>query len=138
MTLQKAFKKIDSNPRILFLVDGLGAILSAFMLGVVWVRWENIFGIPPTSLYLLALLPCLFAGYDFYCYQKKSGNVGAYLQGIGFLNLAYCVLSMGLAIYHYEQLTYFGWIYILIEIVIVVLLSLLEINTGLRNKEDNY
>lgn len=118
------------NPEKLFLVDGLGAILSAFLLGVVLVEFKGVFGIPESTLYFLAFWPCLFAIYDFYCYRKKNSNTAAFLRGIAYLNISYCFLSAGLAIYHYQKITCFGWIYILIEIMIVMYLSMLELNTA--------
>ena len=120
------------NPRKLFLIDGSGAILSAFLLGVVLVELERIFGIPRKALYFLALLPCLFAIYDFYCYQRKSRDVGAFLKGIAFMNITYCLLSTGLAIFHYQKVTYFGWIYIVLEIIIVTTLAIIELKTATK------
>jgi hypothetical protein len=117
----------NDNPRKLFLIDGVGAMLSAFLLGVVLVELEDVFGIPPPTLYLLALLPCLFAVYDLYCYRKKEENIGPFLKGIAILNISYCLLSLGLAFYHYQSITYFGWAYILVEILIVLMLARLEL-----------
>lgn len=120
----------NTDPRKLFLIDGLGAILSAFLLGVVLVEFEEYFGIPRPTLYILALLPCLFAGYDFFCYQKKNENVDSFLKGISFLNIGYCLLSIVLASYHYERVTYLGWGYILIEVLIVMTLAMIELKAA--------
>ena len=76
MPFQKAVKQFSSNPKKLFLIDGLGALVSAFFLGVVLVRLESFFGIPPFILYFLAFLPCLFAAYDFFCYLKVKEHIG--------------------------------------------------------------
>ena len=115
-----------TKPRKLFLIDGAGALLSAFLLGVVLVKLEAVFGIPPSTLYVLAILPCLFAVYDVYCYQKKEENARLYLQGIALMNMSYCLLSLGFALYHFESITYFGWMYILGEIFIVMALASVE------------
>ncbi|WP_020535928.1 hypothetical protein [Lewinella cohaerens] len=120
----------NSDPRKLFLVDGLGAMLSAFLLGVVLVEFEEYFGIPRPTLYTLALLPCLFASYDFFCYQKKNRNIAPLLKGIALLNISYCLLSIGLAIYHYERITYLAWGYILIEVLIVMTLAMIELKVS--------
>jgi len=124
--IKNIINKINSEPKKLFLIDGFGALLSAFLLGVVLVKWENIFGIPPSTLYFLAFLPCLFALYDFYCYQKDSKNLGAFLKGIATMNLMYCCLSIGLAFYHYDKITLFGWAYILNEIMIIITIVYIE------------
>lgn len=110
----------------LFLLDGVGAIVSAILLGIVLVKLEPYFGIPKTALYLLAALPCFFAVYDFYCYFRIDKNLGKFLKGIAIVNLFYCVLSLGLAFYHQEKITYLGWTYIIVEIIIVVILAIYE------------
>lgn len=115
-----------AHPRKLFLIDGFGALISAFLLGVVLVELEGVFGIPASVLYVLALLPCLFAVYDVYCYLKKEGDVRPSLWRIAIMNISYCILSIGLALYHYQSITYFGWSYILVEIFIVLTLAKLE------------
>jgi hypothetical protein len=136
MKIRATIEKLYSSPKRLFLLDGCGAILSAFLLGVVLVRLENIFGIPPSALYVLASLPCLFALYDFYCFFKIKHNLGFYLKAIAVVNVLYCCLSMGLAFYHFQKLTFFGWIYIVVEIVIVAALANLEISVANKLNAD--
>jgi len=116
------------NPKKLFLLDGFGALLSAFLLGVVLVKFESIFGIPQKTLYFLAFLPCVFAIYDFYCYFKINENLDYFLKIIASVNVTYCFISLGLAFYHYQKLTYLGWSYILLEIVIVLIIAYVEWN----------
>lgn len=124
------FNKISSNPRQLFLIDGLGALLSAFLLGVVLVQFQTFFGIPENVLYFLAFLPCLFAIYDFYCYQKIHTNFYLFIKIIAFANLLYCFLSIGLALYHFREITLYGWIYIILEILILIVLIALQFKTA--------
>jgi len=94
------------------LIDGLGAVVSALFLGVVLVEFDEVFGIPKPTLYFLALFPCLFAVYDFYCYNAESTNFGTALMGIAVMNTAYSFLSAGLTTYHFRKITYFGWGYL--------------------------
>lgn len=130
--IKKIINRINSEPGNFFLIDGLGAILSAFLLGLVLVKWEKIFGIPPSTLYFLAFLPCLFAMYDFYCYQKVNENLSVFLKGIATMNLMYCCLSIGLAFYHYDKITHFGWAYILLEIMLIITLVYFEFKAAKR------
>lgn len=111
----------------LFLLDGFGALLSAFLLGVILVKLETYFGIPKQTLYFLAALPCLFAVYDFYCYFRIEENLGKFLKGIAIVNLLYCCLSIGFAFHHFEKITYLGWAYIIGEIIIVVAIAVVEL-----------
>ena len=113
--------------RKLFLLDGAGAMLSAFLLGIVLVKLERLFGIPKTALYVLAALPCFFAIYDFYCYFRIEKHLEKFLMGIAIANLLYCCLSLGLALYHYQEILFLGWVYIIGEIIIVVTLAIIEL-----------
>jgi len=130
----QTIQKLVSSPKRLFLIDGLGAILSAFMLGVVLVKWEIFFGIPANVLYYLAAVPCAFAVYDFYVYFRISRNYSPYLTGIATLNLSYCCLSIALAMYHANVITIIGWIYLSAEIAIIIFLAALEYRAA-RKKE---
>jgi len=127
----------NEQPNKLFLIDGFGAALSAFLLGVVMVELEGVFGIPGPTLYFLALFPCLFAIYDMYSYRSKRKNIGELLKGIAFMNIAYSILSLGLAMYHAEVITYFGWGYLLLEIMIVIALANIELKTA-RDLHPNF
>lgn len=132
MAIKDLLKWAMSNPKKLFQIDGLGALISALMLGFVLVSLEKYFGIPKSTLYILAFVPCCYAAYDLYCYSTLNGNVGPYLIGIGTANLLYCFLSIGFAFYHHTTITILGWIYIVIEVIIVCALAIFEIKTGRR------
>lgn len=120
--------------RNLFLLDGFGALLSAFLLGIVLVKLESYFGIPKTTLYVLAALPCLFAMYDFLCYFKLEKNLEKFLKPIAIANLMYCCLSIGLTLFHFKRVTYIGWIYIIGEVIIVVSIALIELRAANYDK----
>ena len=128
----QTIEKFELNPKKLFLIDGIGAILSAFLLGFVLVRLEIFFGIPIPTLYFLATFPIFFAFYDFYCYRKKLDKLGQLLKGIAVLNILYCCLSLGFVLYHFETITSLGITYILLEIIIVFFLAILEIRVAKR------
>ena len=123
-------ERLRSNPRVLFVVDAVGATLSAVMLGVVLVRLEGVFGIPRPTLYLLAAFPCIFALYDLSVYAWVRRNLERPLERIAYLNVGYCVLSLGLALYHRDVITLWGWAYILAEVSLVVALAMIELGTA--------
>lgn len=127
MTFQQITDRISSNPKQLFLLDGFGALLSSFLLGVILVEFKNLFGIPVPTLYFLAILPGTFAIYDLYCFTSVK-NIGLYLKSLAHINASYCCISLGFAFYHVDTITVLGWIYILLEILIVLVLANLEIN----------
>jgi len=117
--------KWTNNPAQLFLLDGAGALLSAFMLGVVLVSLQPMIGMPISTLYLLAAIPCCFIFFDIYHSIKKS-ITGQPLRIICILNLAYCCLSLVMSILHRETLTAWGWIYIIGECLLILMIARLE------------
>ena len=131
MKFEDLITKAELNPKKLFLIDGFGAILSAFLLGVVLVKFEEIFGIPTSVLYFLATIPIFFVIYDVFCYQKHL-KIGLLLKGIAVLNMLYCCVSIGLISYHFSSITILGWTYIIVEIILVSFLAMIEFRVGKR------
>ncbi len=121
------------DPKKLILLHGFGAVLSAFLLGVILTNFEPYFGMPLNALYILAFLPCLFAVYDFICYFRITKNWAPYLKAIAIANLLYCFISIGFLSQHYESLTYLGWTYFLLELLILVVLIYVEMKTANDN-----
>jgi len=115
------------------LIDAFGAILSAFLLGIVLVKFEWFFGIPKQSLYVLASIPVGFALYDFFSVFVVKNNLARFLKGIAVANALYCIVSLGYGIFHRELITIYGWIYIIVEISILLFMVVLEFK--IANKE---
>lgn len=122
--------KFNKSPKRLFIVDGVGALLSAFLLGIVLVYFESFFGIPKNVLYILASFPILFAILDFFFLFQNRTKVGRNLKLIALLNIFYCFLSIGLAVMHIDAISRFGWASISVEILIVLALAAVEYKVG--------
>lgn len=131
MIFEDLLTKAELNPKKLFLVDGFGAILSAFLFGVILVKFEEIFGIPNSVLYFLAIIPIFLLIYDVFCYYRHL-KIGFLLKGIAVLNLIYCCTSIGLISYHFNTITILGWAFIIFEIIIVSFLAIIEYRVGRR------
>lgn len=119
--------KINLTPKKVFLIDCLGALLSAFLLGIVLVSLERLFGMPPGILYFLALLACVFALYSFWNYRNLREKWQPYLKAIAFANLFYCGLTLGLVIYFRGNLTTLGFLYFGLEILVILALVKVEL-----------
>jgi hypothetical protein len=115
------------NPKKLFLLDGLGACLTAFLLGIVLTAFNEYFGMPQKTLNVLALIALGFAFYSFFCFFFIGSTWRFFLKIIAAANLLYCCLTTVLVIYFYPQLTVFGVIYFLLEIVVVCGLVFVEL-----------
>lgn len=123
---------VGRNPKRLFLIDGIGALVSAAMLGLVLVRFEAFFGMPEQALMLLAAAPIGFALYDIVSYLTASRHTAILLKGISLLNVGYCGFSVALLVKHADQLTTWGWLYFVGELLIVLTLAGIEWNAARR------
>jgi hypothetical protein len=125
---------ITSRPRLLFLIDGLGALLTALMIGGVQVQWAAYIGLPLSVLYLLAGLALVFCAYSLTCHFLLGRRWRPFLLAIMIANTSYCLLTLSLMIYHADSVTLLGWVYYLVEIVIVGVLVWLEKTAYLKNQ----
>lgn len=115
------------SPKQLFLVDGLGAVLSAFLIGIVLAGFESIFGMPQEVTYFLSIIPCLYAIYSFTCFRLIQKNWKPYLRFIALANLLYGCLTIGLVIYFYPHVTGWGLLYFIGEVIIIIGLAAIEL-----------
>ncbi|QHT67461.1 hypothetical protein GXP67_12895 [Rhodocytophaga rosea] len=119
--------KMTLPPKRLFLIDSLGGLLSAFLLGVVLARFENMVGMPQNVLYLLSFIACVYAVFSFINHWQMKGNWRLYMKVLASANGLYCCLTIALVIYYRQQLTTLGLTYFLLEVVIIILLAYLEL-----------
>jgi len=123
---QPILDKITSNPKKLFLIDGIGGVLTAFFLGVVLPRFEDSFGMPITILYYLSSIACVYAIYSISCYILLGNNWRPYLKGVAIANLLYCCTTIVLVFYFYQKLTMLGLIYFVLELMVIISLIIIE------------
>jgi hypothetical protein len=133
LKIEKIIQSININPKTLFIIDGAGAILSAFLLGLVLVQFSAFFGIPVPVFYFLAAFPVLFFLFDIYAYRSVQQHIAIKLKIIALSNFLYCLVSIIVAAYHAEQVTIWGWAYIFIEIFIVLILAAIELAVANNN-----
>jgi len=119
-----------TKPYHLFLIDGVGALVSIFFLGFVLVRLNHLVGIPINTLYILAAIPCFFFLFDVYSLYQASPYRN--LKVIALLNLSYCLLSLALLVKDYSYITTLGWVYVIVEIIIVAYISRVEWIAGTK------
>ncbi|MES2775507.1 MAG: hypothetical protein V4722_15130 [Bacteroidota bacterium] len=137
--MRQFINKLTLSPKKLFLVDGVGAFLTAFFLFAILRTFHDYFGMPGQTLTLLSIIAMAFSVYSFCCFFMVHFNWYPFLRAISIANLLYCSVTLGLVIYNYPRLTILGVIYFLVEIVIVCALVFLEnkcINHYQQKKKD--
>ncbi len=117
-------KTVDQ--KTIFLVDGLGALLSVVMLGMVLPTFPSYIGMPIPVLYWLAGLAFLLAITSLGCYKFADSTNPSWLRLISTANLAYCALTLCLLVLYYEVMTKLGVFYFVAESLIVIGLALWE------------
>lgn len=120
----------ENRIKQLLRLDAFGALLSAFLLGVCLVHFQPLVGIPRSALYLLVIFPVIFACYDVYYLFLKPTQLAKGLKGIAIANTAYCVLSIVVSLKHFDEITFLGWGYIILEVIIVLILAIIEFRTA--------
>jgi len=123
----KIFDTITSNPKKLFLIDGISAALTTFFVGILLVRFENSFGMPRTILYMLSSIAGIYAIYSIGCYFILVSKWRPFLKGIIIANFTYYSLTISLVFYFYQKLTILGLIYFILELIIISGLIIIEL-----------
>lgn len=125
---------IVHQPKAIFLIDGLGAFLSAAMLFIIFKFFVSAFGLDAGILRLLATIALMISCLSLSIYFLVTDNLSVLLRTIGIINLAYCFLTMAIVIFHLSELSVVAVIYFFVEIIIILLLAILELKTGAAMK----
>ena len=107
------------NHKKIFLLDGLGALLSALILGFVLPYFQKYIGMPLDTLYLLMFLAVFFCFYSFNCYWRDVSNPLMCLGLIVLGNSLYCLLTLFYTVYYFQSLTACGVLYFVVDVVVI-------------------
>ncbi len=119
-------QSLIAQPKRIFLIDSLGALLSVFLLIAVLARFEELIGIPQRTLYFLAGIASFFAVYSISCSFFVIEKWKVYLKIIMLANAGYCLLTIGLMIYFFQSLTILGLAYFIAELSVVGIVIWIE------------
>lgn len=112
--------------RKIFLIDGLGALLTAFLVGIVLTNFQEYVGMALEILISLALVALVFCTYSLSCFLLLKSGWKPFLIAIATANLLYCVTTTTLLILFFNQLTTLGIMYFLGEIIVIGILVYFE------------
>jgi len=130
--LEKWTNQFVKKPKTLFLMDSIGAFLTALILFAVLRNFNHYFGMPKTILTLLLAIAVCLCMYSAACFLLLKEKWPLYIRIISFANLLYCVLTVILLFIYYEQLTALGLIYFLGETAIILLLVYIELRAATK------
>lgn len=116
--------------RQLFLIDALGAVLTAVMLGVLLPALEPHFGMPRRVLVPLSAVALGFAVYSATCHRRAAR--ARWMLVIATANALYCLGTLSLVLHFRASLTWLGVAYFLGEAVVILSLVVVEMRVALR------
>ncbi len=133
MNIKSIVEQLKSNPKIIFLIDGIGALITFLSLFGIGFWLQEYFGMPQNVLYSLAFVGVFYAIYSLSCYfflfDKIESSIKkwqSFLKVIIAANGLYCVALCFFLIYFYQSLTILGLIYFSLEISVITVLVVLE------------
>lgn len=112
------------STRSLFLLDGVGAVVSALMLGLVLPAFHEYIGLPVSILRLLGAVALLPAFYSLTCYRRDAG--ARWLGPIAIANVVYCMVTFVILLAHQDSVTSLGMLYFIMEMAIILVLAFVE------------
>jgi len=124
--LQAGINQLIAQPKRIFLIDGVGALLSVILLSAVLARFEDLIGIPQRMLYLFSGIASFFTLYSLTCSFIVVERWKVYLKIIMLANTGYCLLTIGVLLYFSQSLTILGLAYFLAELCVVGILIWIE------------
>ena len=127
---RKTIKHLAEKPKTLFLIDSLGALLTAFLLFIVLRNYNECFGMPEAILTTLSAIAAGFFIFSISCFLLLNKNWIPFIMCIVTVNILYCILTIILLIFYYPQLTILGITYFIGEIVIIAGLVYIELNVA--------
>ena len=129
-----SLKFFDSiSPKNVFLVDGLGALLTAggiYALATFFLEWV---GMPYDILQTLALVALCMAAYSLACHFFLRGKRQSWLAVIIIANLTYILVTAILLWIYRDRIKWPGLIYFFSEFVVVLVLVRWEAKIRLQS-----
>lgn len=135
--LKRVFDKLFANSKRLFLIDSIGALITAFILMAILSLFEERFGMPRKTLYLLSGIAYVFATFSIYCYYFIKHNWRPLLKTIAVANTLYCLLTAILLVVYYDNITIIGFSYFVTEIIIISCLVFIELKAVSMKRASN-
>jgi len=117
------------KPMQVFLIDGLGALMSAAILIIVFWESNARVGMPLQVIQLLAFLAICFSVFSLSCFFFLQNFKAEFLKIIVIGNFLYCLLTAGLVISFYPKLSVIELIYFSVEVIIICGIIYLELQT---------
>ncbi|MCX6318714.1 MAG: hypothetical protein NTW29_15640 [Bacteroidetes bacterium] len=106
----------------IFLLDAIGAAVSIAGLFFLYT-FDDFFGMPPTAVVYFIGIAGALCLYSWATYLIRPKNWKPLLKLLAVLNISYCLFTMYQVYEHRATLTPYGYAYLIIEVLIILLLA---------------
>ncbi len=118
---------ILKNPKYIFLIDGMGGLLTALFLIGVLPYFQDAIGLNKIVLYILGSIGACYGIYSLCCFRFVKSNFDVWLKVIVLANLIYCVAIAGVVTFFLEEMTLIGVGYFAFEVLVILAIVFSEI-----------
>lgn len=133
--MNKIVSHFTCNPKQLFGIDASGAFITVVLLVTVLINPGLYLGLPDRILLFLLGISASIFGYSLLCCLTVIKKQQLFLVVTGIVNLLYCLLTFGLIIGYYSEMTILGMLYFCFEIIIIFFLACIELKTAKKLSE---
>jgi hypothetical protein len=117
------------NERKIFLIDAIGASVSAISLLVPYL-FEELFGMPKSTVSIFISIAIAYSIYSTTIYLINTVNWKFYLTIIALLNISYCLFTGYHILKNLNAITLYGHLYFVGEILVILVLAIFELRSS--------
>lgn len=125
--MQYLFDALKVKPNNIFLLDGIGAFVTASIIYFILNSNKEFIGIESNTLMPLSLVALVFCIYSITCFFLAKHYWQTFLKIIIVANTIYCLTTISVLFYSYKTVTTLGLFYFIGEIIVLSILIALEI-----------
>lgn len=120
------FLRIINKHYNIFLLDALGASVSALLLFFLIKPNEPFFGVANSTAINLSIPVLGLLVFSSMCFFLKPQNWKLFMKMVIFGNLSYCLFTATIIFLSYKELTILGLLYFLLEILVIFVIVGIE------------
>jgi hypothetical protein len=114
------------NRKNIYLLDGIGALMSLSLTGLILPYFSTLLGLSEKTLYFLACFPLIYCGFSLSCYFFVKNFKRWMIKTIIFANGLYCLVS-GAIIFSLPDIKIWGILLLISEIIVVAFVIAVEV-----------
>lgn len=125
--MQYLFDALKIKSKNIFLIDGVGALVTASIIYFILNSNNEFIGLPSKVLIPLSIVALVFCVFSISCFFLVKHQWKTYLKIIIVANIVYCLTTILVLFYNQKTVTTLGLFYFIGEIIVIGILVAIEI-----------